>query len=619
MQSRTQDPKTEFIKNLAPQEVLQNVKALPHTAPYKIHRYFARRPWNVFEKIINTFTSPGDLILDPFMGGGVTIYEGLKLGRKVVGFDLNPLSHFIVTSMIQTDLNLQKIDEYFLEISKKFAQLVESVSTESDQGVLWKELTYEVECNFCGRVTLLSNEFKVSNGKYRCLNELCDSHLRSDPTIKPKDCKRVGITYLYSVKKNIFGHNSIIEIDEEEKQRISHRAELLANALEVKSMLDNKTIIPKNWDRQKEDLLEQKGFKYFEDFFTATNLTKNLGLRRIIVNSEIPENYRKFFRLVFSSSLRDTNVMAFTNEHWQSGKPTTWSRHAYWLPSQFCEVDVLEAFKRAFLRARNSLIFSIDNEIKPAVSNNWTEDENISAYVINGSLADSKIAENSVDAIITDPPYGSNVQYLELSHFWYPWNKDLYQVNEPDFSQEAVSNRKSNFNGSKSMIDYEENLYKVFKKSFQVLKPGGVLTLTFNNKDMGAWLALLISIFRSGFTLNSQEIYFQDGVKNYKQTSHTRAEGSPYGDFIYVFRKPNKEREIKQKYNIQEFIVKMDNIFMEFNSKKIEKFDRYDSQKNLFTKAIPLIQAISTSSLIIEDKQILFKHFDKKYLDVFYE
>ena len=82
----------------------QPIEAKAHTPPYKIHRYFARRPWNVFSQLIETYSKPADIILDPFCGGGVTIYEGLKSGRKVIGFDLNPLSIFIVKNMIKKDI-----------------------------------------------------------------------------------------------------------------------------------------------------------------------------------------------------------------------------------------------------------------------------------------------------------------------------------------------------------------------------------------------------------------------------------------------------------------------------------------------------------------------------------
>jgi DNA modification methylase len=70
------------------------IEAKSHTAPYKVHKYFARRPWNVFSQIISNYSSKNDIILDPFCGGGVTVLEAIKLNRRVIGCDLNPLQLF---------------------------------------------------------------------------------------------------------------------------------------------------------------------------------------------------------------------------------------------------------------------------------------------------------------------------------------------------------------------------------------------------------------------------------------------------------------------------------------------------------------------------------------------
>jgi hypothetical protein len=40
-------------------------------------------------------TKPGDLVLDPFMGGGTTLVEALSHGRKAVGIDVNQLAVFV--------------------------------------------------------------------------------------------------------------------------------------------------------------------------------------------------------------------------------------------------------------------------------------------------------------------------------------------------------------------------------------------------------------------------------------------------------------------------------------------------------------------------------------------
>jgi len=73
----------------------------------------------------------------------------------------------------------------------------------------------------------------------------------------------------------------------------------------------------------------------------------------------------------------------------------------------------------------------------------------------------------------------------------------------------AQNGYEKGFAGAKSMYDYENNLYNVFSKSFEVLKPNRYMVLTFNNKDVGAWIGLLFSIFRSGFTLAENGLFFQ--------------------------------------------------------------------------------------------------------------
>ena len=75
-----------------------------HTAPYKIHKYFARRPWNVFEQLVQNFSKENEIVLDPFCGGGVTVYESIRKGRKVIGCDLNPLSIFVVRNMVKKNI-----------------------------------------------------------------------------------------------------------------------------------------------------------------------------------------------------------------------------------------------------------------------------------------------------------------------------------------------------------------------------------------------------------------------------------------------------------------------------------------------------------------------------------
>ena len=50
----------------------------------------AQFPEDVIERIIRACSNPGDVLLDPFIGSGTTAKVASKLGRAVIGFELNP-------------------------------------------------------------------------------------------------------------------------------------------------------------------------------------------------------------------------------------------------------------------------------------------------------------------------------------------------------------------------------------------------------------------------------------------------------------------------------------------------------------------------------------------------
>ncbi len=62
---------------------------------HNFYLYPARFSPEIARTVISSFSEPGDWILDPFMGGGTTVVEGLMLGRSVIGVDINALAHFV--------------------------------------------------------------------------------------------------------------------------------------------------------------------------------------------------------------------------------------------------------------------------------------------------------------------------------------------------------------------------------------------------------------------------------------------------------------------------------------------------------------------------------------------
>lgn len=67
-----------------------------------IHPYWARKPLNVIEEIVNSFSKEGDVVLDPFMGSGTTLIAAAKNGRIPIGGDLSPVSGLLVKSIFES-------------------------------------------------------------------------------------------------------------------------------------------------------------------------------------------------------------------------------------------------------------------------------------------------------------------------------------------------------------------------------------------------------------------------------------------------------------------------------------------------------------------------------------
>lgn len=72
------------------------------------YRYPARFSPLFARAAIEAFTDPGDVVMDPFMGGATTPVEALALGRRAVGVDINALAVFVARAktllLSETDL-----------------------------------------------------------------------------------------------------------------------------------------------------------------------------------------------------------------------------------------------------------------------------------------------------------------------------------------------------------------------------------------------------------------------------------------------------------------------------------------------------------------------------------
>ena len=142
------------------------------------------------------------------------------------------------------------------------------------------------------------------------------------------------------------------------------------------------------------------------------------------------------------------------------------------------------------------------------------------------------LSENSCDYIFIDPPFGSNLNYSELSFLWESWLRCKTNIKD-----EAIESRSQR----KGLIEYQYLITLAFRIAYKVLKQGKWMTVEFSNTKASIWNSIQTSISNSGFIIaNVSSLDKQKGTYN-AQASPT----SVKQDLVISCYKPSSEFDQK--------------------------------------------------------------------------
>lgn len=121
-----------------------------------------------------------------------------------------------------------------------------------------------------------------------------------------------------------------------------------------------------------------------------------------------------------------------------------------------------------------------------------------------GSATSLPIRDQSVDLVITDPPYAGSVQYAEMSDWSYVWLQRVLGKTYPEeFGSEiTLKTQEIVENGAeKDAAHFFRELTAAWRECHRVLVDNGLLVFTFHHKEGDRWTGLLRSLFDAGFYL----------------------------------------------------------------------------------------------------------------------
>jgi len=429
---------------------------------YTAMKYWGKKPHNIWRKYIENYTTEDGLFLDPFAGSAISIFEAVKAGRKVIGFDLNPLTSFIVevmTSPFEKKLFLKEVSNILIKIKQDsvYQKYFYTDSRENNE-------PEEVVC------------YKWDK------DSLYELGIKKNSTTKKVE--------RYTAKPNQNDIEKAISMSEIE--------------IPFWNPNDDFPISPSF----SANFIMCLGGKKFANLWTKRNL---YILSKIFdeIRNQTNENIKKQLLFGFIQSLHLCTKMSVPRKEAANRDfSTSWGRSAYICSSRKMEMNALLIFKSSCIGKQSvtSCLSSIPQYLgkEPKivyVDNSYKQKQKLTGFDIKYGIVDVNtildyIPENSIDFIMTDPPYGGLVQYLDLSLIWLVWLQNINEKYKPNLDAEITIKK-----GVINTEIYKQRFTNSLKNLYKLLKPDGKLVLTFHNKQIEIWNAFLKSITLAGFSI----------------------------------------------------------------------------------------------------------------------
>jgi putative DNA methylase len=522
----------------------------------------------------------GKIILDPMMGGGTTLHEAIRLGANVIGADIDPIPVLQARATL-SDTKLKDLERAFsvfyetlyFRLSRYFMTQCPYCRQQVDMRFCLHGAVRHCEC---GPVLLLDSTVlryesdgtateicpkthAISNGR-GTLHPLPSVTMPPIATKGARSCNRCGQEYEEPLSKPFYArYQPVAMVGECPTHGLFFKPpdEMDLDTLTKANTRRNKWITDDDnsftiWPGPKSRDLIRHNIRDYRDLYSSRQL---LYLKESIdILPSIEPAARLYLALLVSTSL-EFNSMLCGYKGAARNRPGairhTFSHHAYSFPytalennpvNPACVSGTLQNLyrnriqkgrrwsllpKERFIDNGSAKVVAVDGEVDFG-SEATTQRELCSGtrrfMILQGSSVALSLRSNSVDYVVTDPPYFDSVQYSDLAAFFRVWLKKLIPGEadwDYDLSGSAVGQDDSRD------IEYARMLGEIFAECRRVLRDDGSgrMAFTYHHWSPKAWAALTHALKMGRFVLVERHVVHSEDpisvhISNLKALTH---------------------------------------------------------------------------------------------------
>jgi DNA modification methylase len=549
-------------------------------AIYNAHMYHTKVPYKAIMRYILHYTNPNDIVLDGFSGTGMTgvaahmcahpesVFKAqlekempyIEWGqRNTILNDLSPAATFISRNY-NSKLDVEKFEkearQILSESQTECAWMFETNHVAENDicfenikttGIInytvWSDILI---CPNCGDELVfwevasdkstgkVNDEFHCTQCNTKLKKSDCEKAMElvlnesSNETVKMIKQIPVLINYQYG-KKRYFK-----EPDNNDLETIRRIKDLrIPYWYPTQRMCEGR-------ESRRNDKI---GLTHVHHYFFKRTLYVLAKMFSLIEKSE----NESILKIMFTSQI--INISKLNRYRPQVSFPYNPLSGTLYVSSMICEANPFNAYEGKVKKFSEALKYNTVNNCS----------------ISTGSTTSLCIPEDSCDYIFTDPPFGDNLNYSELSFLWEAWLKVV-----TNSLSEAIVNTSM----GKSLLDYQHLMTKCFKEYYRVLKPNRWMTVEFHNSKNAVWNAIQESLQHAGFVVaDVRTLDKQSG--SFKQVTSS---GAVKQDLIISAYKPRESfrREFISKAGSEDTAWAFVNQHLDNLPVTVVKFDRLE-------------------------------------------